>query len=200
MAARNSGGKYLPKLASGEFVGCFGLTEPDHGSDPGGMKTRAVKDAGRLPPQRRQDVDHQFADRRCRGGVGEDCDGVIRGFVVERGMKGFSTPKIEGKFSLRASVTGEIVLEDCFVPEANLLPNVRGLVRAVRLPQPRALRHLVGRDGRRGILLARRAQLHDGPQAVRPPARRQPAHPEEARRHADRDHAGSCWVRCVSAA
>jgi glutaryl-CoA dehydrogenase len=118
--------KYLPKLATGEFVGCFGLTEPDHGSDPGGMKTRAVKEANgyRLNGAKMWITNSPIADIAV---VWAKLDDVIRGFVVERGMKGFSTPKIEGKFSLRASVTGEIVLEDVMVPEANLLPNARGL-------------------------------------------------------------------------
>ena len=118
--------KYLPKLASGEFVGCFGLTEPDHGSDPGGMTTRAVKEANgyRLNGAKMWITNSPIADVAV---VWAKLDDAIRGFVVERGMKGFSTPKIEGKFSLRASVTGEIVLEDVLVPEANLLPNARGL-------------------------------------------------------------------------
>src|SRR5579885_1227961 len=118
--------KYLPKLASGEFVGCFGLTEPDHGSDPGGMKTRAVKEQGgyRLNGAKMWITNSPIADVAV---VWAKLDDKIRGFVVERGTKGFSTPKIEGKFSLRASVTGEIVLQDCLLPEANLLPNVQGL-------------------------------------------------------------------------
>src|ERR1700743_3736929 len=118
--------RWLPKLASGEFVGCFGLTEPDHGSDPGSMVTRAVKEAGfyRLNGAKMWITNSPIADIAV---VWAKLDGDIRGFVVERGTKGFSTPKIEGKFSLRASVTGEIVLDDCLVTEANLLPNVRGL-------------------------------------------------------------------------
>jgi glutaryl-CoA dehydrogenase len=118
--------KYLPKLASGEFVGCFGLTEPDHGSDPGSMVTRAVKDTCgyRLNGAKMWITNSPIADVAV---VWAKLDDVIRGFVVERGMKGFSTPKIEGKFSLRASVTGEIVLDDVLVPEENLLPNARGL-------------------------------------------------------------------------
>ncbi|MBV9992001.1 MAG: acyl-CoA dehydrogenase [Alphaproteobacteria bacterium] len=118
--------RWLPKLASGEFVGCFGLTEPDHGSDPGSMVTRAVKDAGgyRLNGAKMWITNSPIADVAV---VWAKLDGDIRGFVVERDTKGFSTPKIEGKFSLRASVTGEIVLDDCLVPEASLLPNVRGL-------------------------------------------------------------------------
>jgi glutaryl-CoA dehydrogenase len=118
--------KYLPKLASGEFVGCFGLTEPDHGSDPGSMVTRAVKEANgyRLNGAKMWITNSPISDVAV---VWAKLDDVIRGFVVERGMKGFSTPKIEGKFSLRASVTGEIVLDDVLVPEANLLPNAKGL-------------------------------------------------------------------------
>src|SRR5215472_9729158 len=119
--------KFLPKLATGEFVGCFGLTEPDHGSDPGGMKTRAAKIPGgfRLNGAKMWITNSPIADVAVVWAKTDD--DVIRGFVVERDTKGFSTPKIEGKFSLRASVTGEIVLEDCFVPEANLLPNAQGL-------------------------------------------------------------------------
>jgi glutaryl-CoA dehydrogenase len=118
--------KYLPKLASGEMIGCFGLTEPDHGSDPGSMVTRAEKVAGgyRLNGAKSWISNSPIADVAV---VWAKLDNVIRGFVVERGMKGFSTPKIEGKLSLRSSVTGEIVLEDCMIPEDNLLPNVKGL-------------------------------------------------------------------------
>jgi glutaryl-CoA dehydrogenase len=118
--------KYLPKLASGEFVGCFGLTEPDHGSDPGSMITRAEKVAGgfKLSGAKTWITNSPVADIAVVWGK---LDGKIRGFIVERGTKGFSTPKIEGKLSLRASITGEIVLEDAIVPEENLLPNVSGL-------------------------------------------------------------------------
>ena len=118
--------KYLPKLASGEFIGCFGLTEPDHGSDPGSMITRAEKVAGgyKLNGAKTWISNAPVADVAV---VWAKLDGVIRGFVVERGMKGFSTPKIEGKLSLRASITGEIVLADCVVPEDSLLPNAKGL-------------------------------------------------------------------------
>ncbi len=120
--------RYLPKLATGEMVGCFGLTEPDAGSDPGAMKTRAEKvDGGwRLKGAKMWITNSPIADIAI---VWAKCatDGKIRGFLVERGMAGFSTPKIEGKMSLRASVTGEIVLDDVFVPEENLLPHVEGL-------------------------------------------------------------------------
>jgi glutaryl-CoA dehydrogenase len=119
--------KYLPRLAKGEIVGCFGLTEPDHGSDPGGMKTTARKTAGGylLKGAKMWITNAPIADICVVWAKTED--GVIRGFVLERGMKGLSTPKIEGKFSLRASVTGEIVMDDVMVPEENLLPNVSGL-------------------------------------------------------------------------
>ncbi len=118
--------KYLPKLASGEFVGCFGLTEPDHGSDPGGMKSRAEKvDGGyKLTGNKMWITNSPIADVAV---VWAKLDGKIRGFILERGMEGFSTPKIEGKMSLRASITGEIVMDNVFVPEENLLPNVSGL-------------------------------------------------------------------------
>ena len=118
--------RYLPKLATGEWVGCFGLTEPDHGSDPGSMVTRAEPVDGGfvLNGAKMWITNSPIADLAV---VWAKLDGVIRGFVVERGFEGFSTPKIEGKMSLRASVTGEIVLEKVFVPEENLLPNVKGL-------------------------------------------------------------------------
>src|SRR6202521_3765466 len=118
--------KYLPKLARGEIVGCFGLTEPDHGSDPGSMTTRAEKVASgfRLTGAKTWISNAPIADLAV---VWAKLDGVIRGFIVERGTKGFATPKIEGKLSLRTSVTGEIVLDGAVVPEENLLPNVKGL-------------------------------------------------------------------------
>ncbi len=119
--------KYLPKLATGEWVGCFGLTEPDHGSDPGGMKTRAKSVAGgfSVTGAKMWITNSPIADVFVVWAKTDD--GVIRGFVLEKGMKGLSAPKIEGKFSLRASTTGEIVMDNVFVPEANLLPNVTGL-------------------------------------------------------------------------
>jgi glutaryl-CoA dehydrogenase len=120
---------WLPVLASGEKVGCFGLTEPDHGSDPGGMKTRAVKTAGgyKLTGSKMWITNSPIADVAVVWAKSEAHDNKIKGFLVERGMKGFETPKIEGKFSLRASITGEIVLDGCEVPEANLLPEASGL-------------------------------------------------------------------------
>ena len=119
--------KYLPKLARGEWVGCFGLTEPNHGSDPGSMQTRAAKTAGGyvLKGSKMWITNSPIADVFVVWAKTED--GVIRGFVLERGMKGLSAPKIEGKMSLRASITGEIVMDDVPVPEENLLPGAKGL-------------------------------------------------------------------------
>jgi len=119
--------KYLPKLATGEWVGCFGLTEPDHGSDPAGMKTRAKKvDGGyRVSGAKNWITNSPIADVFVVWAKTDD--DVIRGFILEKGMKGLDAPKIEGKFSLRASVTGMIMMDDVFVPEENLLPNVSGL-------------------------------------------------------------------------
>ncbi|MBM3180448.1 MAG: acyl-CoA dehydrogenase [Chloroflexi bacterium] len=138
--------KYLPQLASGKLVGCFGLTEPDHGSDPGSMETRAKKvDGGWILHGNKMWITNSpIADvfivwaktYYAQGGVpaadssagdGERSGGEIHGFILEKGMKGLSAPKIEGKFSLRASITGEIVMEKVFVPDENLLPNVSGL-------------------------------------------------------------------------
>ena len=118
--------KFLPKLATGEWVGCFGLTEPDHGSDPGSMITRAESSDGGyvLNGTKMWITNSPIADLAV---VWAKLDGEIRGFIVEREFDGFSTPKIEGKMSLRASVTGEIVLEDVFVPQENLLPQGKGL-------------------------------------------------------------------------
>ena len=121
--------KFLPRLATGESIGCFGLTEPDHGSDPGGMITRANKvDGGyRLTGNKMWITNSPISDLAVVWAKSAAHDNKIKGFIVERGFKGFSTPKIEGKVSLRASVTGEIVLDDVFVPEENLLPNASGL-------------------------------------------------------------------------
>ncbi|EHJ93591.1 acyl-CoA dehydrogenase [Vreelandella boliviensis] len=121
--------KFLPKLASGEMVGCFGLTEPDHGSDPGNMITRAEKvDGGyRLTGAKMWITNSPIADIAVVWAKSAAHDNQIKGFIVERGVDGFTTPKIEGKVSLRASITGEIVLDNAFVPEENLLPNISGL-------------------------------------------------------------------------
>jgi len=127
--------KFLPKLATGEWVGCFGLTEPNHGSDPASMLTRAKPvDGGFIMRGAKMWITNSpIADVFVVWAKLEDEDGQvggqesIRGFILEKGMKGLSAPKIEGKMSLRASVTGEIVMDEVFVPEANILPNVSGL-------------------------------------------------------------------------
>mgnify|MGYP000913246027 FL=1 len=127
--------KYLPKLATGEWIGCFGLTEPNHGSDPASMLTRAkpVDGGYQLKGAKMWITNSPIADVFVVWAKLADPDGkvggqeCIRGFILEKGMKGLSAPKIEGKMSLRASITGEIVMDDVFVPEANLLPNVSGL-------------------------------------------------------------------------
>jgi glutaryl-CoA dehydrogenase len=123
--------KYLPKLATGEFIGCFGLTEPNHGSDPASMETRAkvVPGGYEITGAKMWISNSPFADvfvvwAKCQGG---DHDGRIKGFILEKGMKGLSAPAIHGKFGLRASLTGEIVMDQVFVPESGLLPNVEGL-------------------------------------------------------------------------
>ncbi|GAA5131414.1 acyl-CoA dehydrogenase [Alloalcanivorax gelatiniphagus] len=119
--------KYLPKLASGEWIGCFGLTEPDHGSDPGSMATRAKKvDGGySLTGAKMWITNSPIADVFVVWGKTED--GKIRGFILEKGWEGLSAPAIHGKVGLRASITGEIVMDNVFVPEENMLPNVTGL-------------------------------------------------------------------------
>lgn len=119
--------KYLPKLATGEFVGCFGLTEPDAGSDPASMNTKAkATDGGYLLSGAKMWITNSpIADVFVVWA--KDDEGKIRGFILDKGMEGLSAPKIEGKFSLRASVTGEIVMDNVFVPEENAFPDVRGL-------------------------------------------------------------------------
>ena len=118
--------KYLPKLATGEYVGCFGLTEPDSGSDPASMSTRAraVEGGYELTGNKMWITNSPIADVFVVWA--KDDAGDIRGFILDKGMKGLSAPKIEGKFSLRASVTGEIVMDKVFVPEANAFPDIRG--------------------------------------------------------------------------
>ena len=194
--------KYLPKLGSGEWVGCFGLTEPDAGSDPAGMKTRAEKvaDGYRLTGTKMWISNAPIADVFVVWAKSAAHDNEIRGFILEKGMKGLSAPKIGGKLSLarlhhrrdrhggRGGAGGE--------PAAQRV----GPQRAVRLPQPGALRHRLGRHGRGGGLLAPRAAVHARPQAVRQAAGRHPARAEEARRHADRDRAGTAGGACASAA
>jgi glutaryl-CoA dehydrogenase len=119
--------KYLPKLASGELIGCFGLTEPGYGSDAGGMITRARKvEGGWILKGAKMWITHSPVADVFVVWAKDEAD-VIRGFILEKGMKGLSAPKIQGKFSLRISITGEIVMDDVFAPDDNLLPNVAGL-------------------------------------------------------------------------
>lgn len=119
--------KYLPGLGSGDLIGCFGLTEPDGGSDPGGMKTRAKKVAGgyRLTGSKQWITNSPIADVFVVWA--KDDDGEIRGFILDKGMKGLSAPKIEGKFSLRISTTGGIAMDDVMVPDENVLPDAKGV-------------------------------------------------------------------------
>lgn len=123
--------KYLEKLARGEYIGAFGLTEPNHGSNPGGMETRAKYDSKSkefiLNGSKTWITNSPVADVFIVWAKSDEHGGDIKGFILDRSMKGLTTPKLEGKFSLRASVTGQIVMEDVRVPEANLLPNARGL-------------------------------------------------------------------------
>ena len=191
--------KWLPKLATGELIGCFGLTEPNYGSDPGSMITRAKKaDGGYLLNGAKMWISNSpFADVFVVWA--KDDAGEIRGFVLEKGMKGLTAPKIEGKFSLRASTTGEIVMDDVFVPEENLLPDVKGLKGPFGCLNKARYGIALGRARRGGVLLARRAPVHARAQGVRQAARGQPADPAEARRHADRDHARPAGAACASA-
>ncbi|XQW83543.1 acyl-CoA dehydrogenase [Thalassotalea piscium] len=121
--------KYLPKLATGEYIGCFGLTEPDSGSDPASMNTRAKKVPGgyQLTGSKMWITNSPIADVFVVWAKNEADDNKICGFVLEKGMKGLTAPKIEGKLSLRSSITGEIVMDNVFVPEENMFPDVRGL-------------------------------------------------------------------------
>lgn len=181
--------KYLPKLASGEWIGCFGLTEPNHGSDPGSMITRARKvDGGySLSGSKMWITNSPVADVFVVWA--KDDEGEIRGFILDKGSKGLSAPAIHGKVGLRSSITGEIVMDNVFCPEENAFPDVRGL-KGPFTPEQCALRHRLGRVGRSRRLLRTRAPLHHGAPAVRPSFGSQPAGAEEAGRHAHRNLAG----------
>ena len=148
--------KYLPKLASGELVGCFGLTEPDHGSDPGGMLTRAKQvDGGYLISGAKNWITNSpIADVFIIWAKSDAHDNKIKGFILERGMKGLESPKIEGKFSLRASTTGMIQMDEVFVPEENILPNVSRFSWSIWMLESCTLWHCLGHNGCCRILLA----------------------------------------------
>jgi glutaryl-CoA dehydrogenase len=183
--------KYLPKLASGEWIGCFGLTEPDAGSDPGGMKTRAEKTASgyRLNGSKMWISNAPIADvfvvwAKVRGAWRQDPR-----LRAGKGHEGPVGAEDRGKLSLRASITGEIVLDNVEVGEDALLPNVSGLKGPFGCLNRARYGISLGRDGRGRRLLASAPANTARPQAVRQAAGRDPAVPEEAGRHADRDRA-----------
>lgn len=182
--------KYLPKLATGEWIGCFGLTEPNAGSDPASMTTRAKKVAGgfSISGQKMWISNSPIADVFVVWAkLEEDGRDLIRGFILEKGWKGLSAPAIHGKVGLRASITGEIVMDEVFVPEENLMPNVSGLKGPFTCLNS-ALRDRLGCARRGRSLLAHGTAIHAGSQAVRPSACRQPVDSKETRRHADGNH------------
>ena len=181
--------KYLPKLATGEWIGCFGLTEPNHGSDPGSMVTRArsVDGGYQLSGAKMWISNSPIADVFVVWA--KDDDGVIRGFILEKGMTG--PVGAEDRRQVQPARVDHRRDRDGRRVRARREPAAerQGAEGPDGLPQPRALRHRLGRARRGGVLLARGAAVHARPPAVRPAARREPAGPEEARRHADRDHA-----------
>ena len=181
--------KFLPRLATGEWIGCFGLTEPGHGSDPGGMQTRAKKVDGGYLAHRHEVVDQQQPDRRRVHRLGEGRRG--------RDSRLHSRERHEGPERAADSRQGRPAHQpdrrnrdgQRVLSRRERLPRGSRTEGPVHVPEQRALRHLLGRDGRGRRLLAPRAQLRAGAQAVRPAARGEPVDPEEARRHADRDRA-----------
>ena len=183
--------KYLPKLATGELIGCFGLTEPDAGSDPGGMKTRAEKtaDGYRLTGSKTWITNAPIADVFVVWAKSAAHDDEIRGFVLEKGMKGCQRPKIDGKLTLRASITGEIVLDDVEVPEDALLPNVSGLKGPFGCLNRARYGISWGAMGAAEDCWQRARQYGLERKQFGKPLARHAAVPEEARRHADRDRA-----------
>ena len=183
--------KYLPALARGELIGCFGLTEPNAGSDPGSMTTRAEKiDGGyRLVGTKTWISNSPLADVFVVWAKSRAHDNQIRGFILEKGMKGLSAPKLGGKLSLRASITGEIVLDNVEAPESALLPNVAGLKGPFGCLNRARYGISWGAMGAAEDCWRQRPPIRPRPQAIRPAARGDPALPEEARRHADQDRA-----------
>ena len=179
--------KYLPKLASGEWIGCFGLTEPDAGSDPGGMKTSAKKTANGyvLNGAKMWISNAPIADVFVVWAKSEAHGGKIKGFVLDKGTKGLSAPKIGGKLSLRASITGEIVLKDVEVGEDALLPHVEGLKGPFGCLNRARYGIQLGRAGGGGVLHGRGAAIWAGPQAVRQASGADAALSAEAGQHDD---------------
>ena len=194
--------KYLPKLATGEWIGCFGLTEPNHGSDPGSMVDAREEGRRRLlavAASKMWITNSPIADVFVVWAKDDD-GATIRGFVLEKGWKGLSAPAIHGKVGLRASITGEIVMDEVFCPEENAFPEVRGLKGPFTCLNSARYGIAWGALGAAEDCWHTRAPVRARSQAVRPAARREPADPEEARRHADRDHARPAGRACASAA
>ena len=183
--------RYLPKLASGEWVGCFALTEPDAGSDPASMTTRAEKvaDGYRLTGTKMWISNAPLADVFVVWAKSAAHGDDIRGFVLEKGMKGLTAPKVGGKLSLRTSTTGEVVMDGVVVPEFELACRCGRPQGAVRLPYPCPLRHRHGGHGRGRGLLAPGAAIRARPQAIRTADCGDAAGAKEACRHADGDRA-----------
>ncbi len=195
--------KYLPEMAQAKLIGCFGLTEPDSGSDPGSMMTRAKKDGDEyvISGTKMWITNSPLAHLAIVWAkVDDGGPESIRGFIVERGMKGFETPRIHGKMSLRASETGEIVLDECRVPAKNMLPEQAGPGRAARLPVASALRHRLGRAGRGQELPGDGRQLRAEPRAVRRPDREESSSSRSSWwRWPARSSRATSW-RCTTAA
>ena len=179
--------RWLPPMHTGEVVGCFGLTEPDAGSDPASMRTHARRDGSDwiLNGAKMWITNGSIADIAIVWARTDD--GAIRGFIVERGMPGFSAPEIHKKLSLRASVTSELVLQDVRVPDENVLPGATTPPRPALVPQRGALRDRLRRGRRRPGVLRVRARLREGADRLRQADRGLPAHAAEARRDGARD-------------
>ena len=178
--------RYLPGMTSGELIGCFGLTEPDYGSNPGDMVTKA-EDKGDhflLNGAKMWITNGSIADLAI---VWAKLDGVIRGFIVEKDDEGFSAPEMTGKHSLKASVTSELVFQDCRIPKDRILPNVKGL-RPLLMSEQRPIRNLVGGLGSDNGMLPLCEDICAVENPIRPAHRRLPTRPEQTRMDAERDH------------
>ena len=184
--------RWIPKLAKGEAIGCFGLTEPDFGSNPGGMRTTARRRTATryvLNGAKAWITNGSIADVAV---VWAKLDGVVRGFLVEKGTPGFTTFEHKGKMSLRASVTSQLAFEDCRIPAANMLPGVEGLKGPLSCLTQARYGIALGRARRAMATYQRRARVREEPQAVDGPAdRRAPARAGEARLDDHGDHEGA---------
>ncbi len=188
--------RYLPALASGELIGCFGLTEPNHGSDPGSMVTRARTVPGGVPHKRRQDLDLQRPDRRPLPGLGQERCRAHTRLPAGQGRVRPERAGHQGQDRLARLDHGRDRARRRVRARGAGTARCRRSQGAVHLPGLGALRHRLGRAGRGRSLLAHRAPVHAGPHAIRPSAGRQPARAEEAGRHADGDHAGAAGRVC----